>query len=135
MNLRKKKELAARTLKVGKERIVFIHSRKGEIKEVITKQDIRDLVESGAIGVKEVKGKKKLVKKKKSPGPGKVRKKVNRRKKDYVTMTRKLRKYAREMLSRGRISKEELKEIRKRIRNRTFKSKANLKNYMEELKK
>jgi len=49
MNLGKKKLLAARTLKVGKARIFFVDSRKSEIKEAITKQDIRDLKQDGAI--------------------------------------------------------------------------------------
>ncbi len=43
MNLRTKKELAAKALKVGKERIVFVEARLDEIKEAITKQDMRDL--------------------------------------------------------------------------------------------
>ena len=53
MNLRKKKELIARTLKVGKDRITFVESRLEEIKEIITKQDVRDLVADKAIIIKE----------------------------------------------------------------------------------
>ena len=45
MNLQKKKELAARTLTIGKDRIMFNTSRLDEIKEAITKQDIKDLKE------------------------------------------------------------------------------------------
>ena len=131
MNLRNKKELAIRTLKIGKKRIAFIESRKSEIKEAITKQDIRELVESGAIVIKEIKGKKKIEKKKKGKGPGNVRKKVNKRKQEYVIMTRKLRGYSKEMLTQGKITKDELKEIRKKIRNRMFKSKAHLKSHIE----
>ena len=135
MNLRNKKELAARTLKIGKSRIVFIDSRKDEIKEALRKEDIRDLVESGAIVIKEIKGKKKIRKKKKGKGPGNIKKKVNKRKQEYVVMTRKLRGYTKEMFSQGKITKEELKEIRKRIRNKMFRSKAHLKNYIEEIGK
>ena len=47
MNLSKKKALAARTLNVGKARILFNVQRLGEIKEAITKQDIRDLHKEG----------------------------------------------------------------------------------------
>lgn len=135
MNLRNKKNLAVRALGIGKERIVFLESRKDEIKEAITKQDIRDLIAGGAILVKSVKGRKKIKKKKKGKGPGNVRKKVNKRKQEYVIMTRKLRGYGKEMESQGKINKEDLKEIRKRIRNRAFKSKAHLKNYIEGLGK
>ena len=134
MNLRTKKELAAKTLGVGKERVKFVEARKDDIKEAITKQDIRDLVAEGAIIIKEVKGRKKVVKRKRR-GPGKVKKKINTRKKDYVIMTRKLRSYVAELKKRGELSTEEVVEIRKKIRNRIFKSKANLKNYIGEMRR
>lgn len=62
MNLKKKKQLAAKTLKVGKERILFLGPRIEEIKEAITKQDIRELKKDGAILIKEIKGRKKIIK-------------------------------------------------------------------------
>ena len=40
MNLGKKKQLAARTLGVGKSRVHFVNENLNEIKEAITKQDI-----------------------------------------------------------------------------------------------
>lgn len=135
MNLSKKKALAIRALKVGKERIVFIKSRLEEIKEAITKQDIRDLKEDGAIVVKEVTGRKKNTKRANRRSVGSIKKKVNRRKKDYVTMTRKLRNYASELKKQGKLSPEEVSTIRKKIRNKDFKSKANLKLYIEELRR
>ena len=133
MNLKKKKALAVRTLKVGKERIVFSKSRLDEIKEAITKQDIRDLQKDGAIIVKEIKGRRKIKKRKR--GPRKIKKKVNKRKEEYVIMTRKLRKYVAEMKKQGRLSREEVAEIRKRIRNKKFRSKAHLKEYIGGLRK
>ena len=134
MNLNKKKLLAARTLKVGKERIVFLQPRLDEIKEAITKQDIRDLQKEGAIFIKEIKGKKKN-KKKSKRSTGNIRKKVNKKKQRYLTMTRKLRKYVAEMKKQEQLSKEEVIDIRKKIKNRFFKSKANLREYIGELKK
>ena len=135
MNLLKKKEMAVRTFKVGKERIAFLESRKDDIKEAITKQDLRDLKEDGAILIKPVKGRKKNVKRKNARGPGKIKKKVNTRKQDYVIMTRKLRSYVAEMKKQGVLTPEEVTDIRKKIRNRIFKSKANLKNYIGGLRK
>lgn len=135
MNLKSKKELAARTLKIGKKRIIFLESRKDEIKEAITKQDIRDLIETKAIEIKGIKGRKKIQKSKNKKGPGKIKKKVNKRKKEYVALTRKLRKYANEIKNQGKINSEELKEIRKKIRNKQFKNKANLKRYIGDLNK
>lgn len=135
MNLGKKKELTARTLKVGKARIQFVQSRVEEIKESITKQDIRDLVNDGAIIIKNIKGRRRNTRKKAKRSVGNVKKKVNVRKKNYVIMTRKLRSYVNEMKKQGKISLEEVKEIRKRIRNRLFRSKAHLKEYIGGLNK
>jgi large subunit ribosomal protein L19e len=126
-SLNKKKLLAQRTLKIGKGRIKFVDSRLEEIKEAITKQDIKDLVDNGAIIILNEKGRKKIVRRKVRRGPGKVRKKVNTRKKDYVILTRKLRKYMVEMRKQGRLSAEEVKEIRKKIRNKEYRSLAHMK--------
>ncbi len=134
MNLRKKKELAARTLGVGKSRVVFIESRLKDIKEAITKQDIKDLNKDGAIAIREIKGRRTVVKRKRK-GPGSVRKKINTRKRDYVSLTRKLRSYLAELKKKGEISKEDSTLIRKKIRNKEFKSKNNLKEYIERLNK
>ena len=64
MNLGKKKKLSAKALEVGKERIVFLKPRLDEIKEAITRQDIKDLEKEGAIIIKGIKGRKKISKKK-----------------------------------------------------------------------
>ncbi len=127
MNLKKKKALAARTFGVGLRRIEFIEPRIEEIKEAITKQDIRDLQKDGAIVIKNIKGRKKGVKKR-NRSVGNVRKKVNKRKEEYVKMTRKLRKYVSEI--RGKLTENERKDIRKKIRNKFFKSKSHLKEYI-----
>jgi large subunit ribosomal protein L19e len=134
MNLRSKKELAKRALKVGKDRIMFVASRLSDIKEALTKQDIRDLKQDGAIVIKDTRGRKKVVKVN-NRSTGNIRKKVNTRKRDYVVMTRKLRRYVREMKIQGKVTHEEYKDIRKKIRNKAFKSKANLKEYIGGLNK
>ena len=131
----KKKELAAKTLKIGKERIKFVKVRLDEIKEAITKQDIRDLVLSGAIIVKPIRGRKKNERRKNKKGPGKVRKKIKKRKEEYVKITRKLRNYVRILKKQGKLTNEEFKNLRKEIRNKSFKSKANLRLNIEEMKK
>mgnify|MGYP001201355851 CR=1 FL=1 len=127
MNLRSKKELAAKTFGVGKERIVFVNERIEEIKEAITKQDMRMLQKEGAIRIKEVKGRSKNIKKKRKKGFGNRRKNVNTRKQDYVKLTRKLRKVVADKKRKGEIENKEFKELRKKIRNKLFRSKAHLK--------
>ncbi len=132
MNLTKKKELAAKVLKVGKNRIIFIEGHLSEIKEAITRQDILDLYQSKAIQVREVKGRKKIVRRKHRRGIGKVKNKVNNRKGEYVIITRKLRTFLKHLLKMGKVDKEQYLDIRKKIRARKFKSKRHLKESFEE---
>ena len=130
MKLDKKKMLASRTLGIGKQRIHFVTPRLNEIKDAITKQDIRDLVKEGAIVIKENKGRRKIRKRAKKRGAGKVHLKVNRRKREYIIITRKLREYVANLKENGEINQKEYEDIRKKIRNRFFKSKANLKEHI-----
>jgi ribosomal protein L19E len=131
MNLKKKKNLASKTLGVGRERIVFLKPRLEEIKEAITRQDINDLYKDGAIKIKEVKGRKKVHISSLRKSPGKIKKRVKKRKKEYMIITRKLRKYSSGLKEQGKISKEELVEIRKKIRNRQLKNKSQLKEQLK----
>ncbi|HLC77887.1 MAG TPA: 50S ribosomal protein L19e [Candidatus Nanoarchaeia archaeon] len=135
MNLRKKKLLAMKALNVGKERIVFVKSRLDEIKEAITKQDIRDLHKEGAILIKNVQGRKTVKQTKKKRGSGKIRKKLNKRKENYIKLTRKLRKHASDLVKSSQLTREELIEVRKGIRNSVFRSKAHLKEQINEMRK
>ena len=132
MNLRRKKLLVGRTLNVGLDRIIF--ARPEEIKEAITKQDIRDLLESKAILIRQERGKKVKIKKLRR-GPGKIKKKVNKRKQTYVKLTRKLREYIRQLLMQERISNEEYRKLRKEIKSKIFRSKSHLKEMLTQEKK
>ncbi len=132
MNLRTKKQLAAKTFGVGRERIVFVNERLEEIKEAITKQDMRMLQKDGAIIIKEINGRSKNAKKKSKRGFGNVRKNVNKRKRDYVILTRKLRKLIADKKMKGELEEKEIKELRQKIRNKMFKSKSHLKEYIGE---
>ncbi len=134
MNLSKKKKLAKRTLNVGYGKIVFLESRLEEIKDAITKQDIKDLVKSGAIIIKESKGRK-TVQKHRSRSMGNIRKKMRGKKKEYIILTRKLRRFLKSQAAEGKLSKEDFADIRKKIRNRDFRSKAHLKEYIGGAKK
>jgi len=133
MNLAKRKELAAKVLKVGKNRIVFVKENLAEIKEAITRMDIIDLHKSGAIQIKEIKGRKKIVKRKHRRRTGKIKGNVKTRKAEYVIITRKLRKFVRGLVRSGKVGKERNSELRKEIRARGFKSKRHLKESLEEL--
>ena len=132
MNLAKKKQLAAKVLKVGKNRIVFMKKHLPEIKEAITRMDILDLHKSGAIRVKEVAGRKKIVRRRHRRRKGKVKKNIRNRKKEYVIITRKLRKFVKGAVRAGKIDRERSRDLRKKIRARKFKTKRHLKESLEE---
>jgi large subunit ribosomal protein L19e len=133
MQLANKKQLAAKVLEVGKARIIFVNENLNEIKEAITRQDILDLHKSGAIKIKEAKGRKKTVKRKHRRRTGKIKKKVNKRKQEYVIMTRKLRSVLKHLVKTGKIDKDKYKSGRKKIRARKFKSKRHLNESIDSL--
>ena len=126
MNLKNKKKLVGKTMSVGIDRVII--NRPEEIKEAITRQDMRDLIQAGAVSIKEVKGRRKVEKRKRRRGKGNLRKTVNKRKENYMIMTRKLRKYVRILKKQGKITNEKYHEIRKKIRGKEFRSLA----YMQE---
>jgi large subunit ribosomal protein L19e len=131
MNLSNKKELASKVLKVGKNKIFFVEENLPEIKEAITRQDIVDLHEAGAIQIKEVSGRKTVKKRKHRRRVGKVKQKPNNRKQEYVIITRKLRKFIKHLLKTGSMDRETYRNTRKQIRARKFKSKRHLKEHLE----
>lgn len=134
MKLDKKKALAAKVFNVGKSRILFVEPRLAEIKEAITKEDIKALHQEGAILIKEIKGRKTIAKRKRRL-QGNIKVHVNKRKQEYVKLTRKLRAYVVDLQKSKVLSAEEVKNIRKKIKNKDFKSKAQLKDYVQTLRR
>lgn len=130
MKLDKKKLLAARAFGVGKERITFIPSRLSEISEAITRQDFLNLLKERAIQIHDIHGRRK-VKKKKKKGSGKIRKKIRKRKRNYVLLTRKLRGYLKELLKQGKIDHEKYRKMRELIKSRAFKNKSHLQSFIK----
>lgn len=135
MNLKNKKELAAKALGVGKNRIFFSPEGLPEIKEAITKQDIHSLNKEGIITIKPIKGRKKIIRRKIRRGAGKIKRKIKKRKQNYVLITRKLRKYLKMLKNQNAISNELYWELRTKIKMRTFKNAAHFKEYLENERK
>jgi len=134
MKLENKKELASKTLGIGRGRIVFNTQRLNEIKEAITKQDIRDLFSDGAIFIKEIKGRTKIERRNLRRRAGSIRKVVNQRKRNYMVLTRKLRAYVQELHDQEKLSKDSRLLLRKEIKTSVFKSKTHIKDRIKELK-
>lgn len=127
MNLRKKKQLASRALGIGLHRIAFNHNRISDIKEAITKQDMKDLHADNAISIKEISGRKTHEKRRTRRRDGSIKKRVNKSKRTYVILTRKLRAYIMILKKKGEISNELYTTLRKEIRASLFRSKNHLK--------
>ncbi len=130
MKLDKKKALAARVLGVGKGRVIFNKERLDEIKEAITKQDIRDLFNSGAISIAQIVGKRTVEKRKTRRRMGSIRKKVKSGKRIYIQRTRKLRSYIAELKKHGEITSEQYFTLRKQIRASIYRNKAHMKEHI-----
>ncbi len=133
MQLNKKKELAARTLNIGINKIIFNKERLNEIKEAITKQDIRDLVEEKAITIREVRGRRKNTKRKSRRREGSIKKKVKSKKKEYVIITRKLRALLFKLKKGGVLNLEEYRRLRREIRMRKFRNESDIKEKINQL--
>ncbi len=132
--LDKRKYLASKVLGVGKGRIKFNSDRLADIKEAITKQDIRDLYNEGIITIKPIHGRRKVERRKTKRGSGKIKKRINEKKRKYVRLVRKLRRHIKEIKKQGKINGEEYIILRKKIKAREFKDKAHLKEHLGERK-
>ena len=114
----------ARVAGVGVDKIRLDNDMLDDIKEAITRQDIRDLISEKLITVKEDKGKRKKFKKK-SKGKGRI--KIARKNENYVYVTRKLRSYIKDLRDKGKIDKEKYHNLRNKIRARMFKGLSHMK--------
>jgi large subunit ribosomal protein L19e len=133
MKLENKKELAARTLGVGKGRIIFNQNSLASIKEAITKQDIRDLVNAGAIRIKEISGRKAVQKRTTRRRAGSIRNKHINTKRVYITLARKLRRHLFSLRDRKSIKNEHYVILRKEIKMHSFRSLSHMKERFKEM--
>ncbi|MBI5871710.1 hypothetical protein HZB88_01340 [archaeon] len=122
MNLNKKKKLIARMLNLGVKRIVIDSSRSNEIKEAITREDMRELIREGAITIREMGGRRHRKRKRWKRGEGKIKKRAGQRKRAYIKITRKLRKYLSDSSEKEKISHEKYRDLRKQIKAKAFKN-------------
>jgi large subunit ribosomal protein L19e len=134
MNLKRKKILATKVLGVGKERIIFNKNSLQDIKDALTRQDIKDLLAAGAISIRAAKGRKKIEKKSARRRAGSRRKIVIDKKRRYINLTRKLRAYLAELRKKELVSNEVYFKLRQEIKASAFADKIHLKERIRELK-
>ncbi|MEM4259482.1 MAG: 50S ribosomal protein L19e [Candidatus Pacearchaeota archaeon] len=133
MKLEKKKEFVAKVLGVGKGRILFNKNRLSEIKEAMTRQDIKDLFNSNAILIREIKGRKKIKRRKTRRRRGSIRQPVQNKKKKYIILARKLRSYVSELKKSGKLTQEQFIKLRQEIKASAFKDKSHLKDRIKSM--
>ncbi|MBW2996083.1 50S ribosomal protein L19e [Candidatus Woesearchaeota archaeon] len=143
MKLKLQKRLASDILKCSEKRISFDQTRLEDIKEAITKLDIKSLITGGAIKAKPVKGvsrvrarKTALQKRKgKRKGPGSTKGRKTARlpkKKAWIGRIRIQRKFLKELRDKGLVSKSDYHALYQKSKGGFFRSKRHIKLYLEE---
>lgn len=142
MNLKSQKRMAAEVMDIGKNRVWIDPDRVNDIEEAITKQDIRNLIESGVIKKRKVKGtskgraRNKSSQKKKGRQKGHGKRKGNKgarkkRKDSWKEKIRAIRKELRTMRDNEDISKSEYRQLYKKAKGGFFRNKKHMKLYIE----
>jgi large subunit ribosomal protein L19e len=116
VNLKKKRELIARMMGIGANRVRFEPDKLDDIADSITREDLRSLVRRGTIWTTKVKGTsrgraktKQAIRKKSGLGPGSKKGKKTARmgkKSAYVMKIRSLRHHLKVMKDRNEINRQ-----------------------------
>ncbi|MCS7118941.1 MAG: 50S ribosomal protein L19e [Archaeoglobaceae archaeon] len=146
MNLSLQRRLASEVLKCGKNRIWFNPEMLEEISTASTKQDIRELIEKGAIKKKSVKGvcrsriNKKRLKKVRGRGRGHGRRRGKKtarltRKRIWIMRIRALRRRLKELKKSGEIDTRSYRILYRKAKGGEFRSVAHLNSFVQEMKR
>ncbi len=141
-DLKSQKRMAAKVMDVGENRVWINPDEQEKVEEAITRKDIRNLVESGTIQKKDVKGtskgrsrkKKKQKKKGQRKGHGKRKGKKTARKgskQEWMEQIRALRKRMKEMKEEGEITNDEYWDLYDMAKGGFFRDKNHLENHVE----
>ena len=145
MKLKSQKRIAARLLKVGKTSVRFNPERLADIKEAITKLDMRALINDDAVIAKptgsQSKGglRKRLIQKRKGRQQGLGKRKGRKtarlsKKEEWMNKVRVQRKFIREMKDKNLISVKTYRGLYGKIKGNYFRSRNHIKLYLNENK-
>ena len=144
VNLKKKRELVARMLNVGANRVRFEPDKLDDIADSITREDIRSLIKNGVIWTAKTKGtsragaKGKLqVKKKRGTGTGSKKGKKGARigkKERYVKKIRTMRYHLKILKSRNDINRDIFWSLYKKVNGGQIRSLSHLRENIREIK-
>ncbi len=143
MNLNNQRRIVAKILKVGSKRVYFDPSRLDEIKEAITKSDLKSLIIDKAIKATPIKGiskgrirkAKKQKRKGRRQGEGSRKGKATSRrgkKEVWVNKIRLQRKFLRLLKAKGVISQKIYRDLYKKAKGDFFRSKRHIQVYIKE---
>ncbi|MDP6641870.1 MAG: 50S ribosomal protein L19e [Candidatus Nanoarchaeia archaeon] len=141
MNLSTQKRLSSEILKVGKDRVYFDQTRLEDIKEALTKEDIRGLIKDRVIqkkpqtGVSKSRFRKKLVQKRKGRKQGQGTRKGKRtarlsRKSNWMIHVRAQRNLIKELKNKKVIDSTKYRELYNKVKGGFFRSKRHIKLYL-----
>lgn len=141
MKLNFQKKLAGKVMKVSKKRVVVNDSSSEEIKDAITKADVRGLIKSGIITIKQKKGssrvrankirKQKRKSNQKGPGSRKGTKNARLSKREQrINITRKQREFLKYLKEKDKISNDSFKRLYSLVKGGFFRSLRHLKLYV-----
>ncbi len=126
----KVRELAARTLGVGKSRIRIVDPK--EAASALTREDVRRLVHKGIIRVLPPSGvTRRKEKKRRGRGPGSRKMMLKRKKERWMARIRAIRKLLRELREKGKIDRKTYRELYRRAKGGEIRSKKHLLSLVE----
>ncbi|MFN3910185.1 MAG: 50S ribosomal protein L19e [Candidatus Anstonellaceae archaeon] len=131
------KRLAASILKVGKSRIWLDPNSSKRFSEVLTREDVKKLIQEGLIKKLPAKGRIKIEKKKSSgQGSRKGSKKARMNQKlSWMRKVRSQRKLLKKLIAEKKLQKSKaIKKVYLKIKGNQFRSKKVLLNYLKENK-
>jgi|TARA_Y100000310_G_scaffold332159_1_gene407209 large subunit ribosomal protein L19e len=145
MKLKNQKRIAAQLLKVGKTSVKFNPEKLSDIKEAITKEDIRGLIKDKSI-TKDSTGsqskgrlRKRLLQKRKGRQKGSASKKGKKTarlssKDAWMAKIRLQRKFIKELREKKKITEKTYREMYRKTKGNFFRSKNHIKLYLTENK-
>jgi large subunit ribosomal protein L19e len=144
VNLKKKRELVARILGIGANRVRFEPDKLDDIADSITREDLRSLVKRGTIWTTKVKGTsrgraktKQAIRKKSGLGPGSKKGKKTARtgkKSAYVTKVRSMRYHLKVMKDRNEINRQTYWLIYRKVDGGQVRSVSHLRDIVKQTK-
>ena len=145
MNLTSQKRIAADTLKIGKTRVWIDETKVSEVKEAVTKHDIRSLIKDGVIkakpqtGISRFRARARLVQRRKGRQTQTGSRKGKRTarlpsKVEWMFKIRKQRNFLKELKEKKLIEPVTYRNLYLKSKGNFFRSKAHIKLYMTEHK-